>query len=286
MPSVDAPMCGPPGFNHIPSLSGTSPCWTTFGKPLPAHVGSWQAGKHWPDPSSAWKLQKRLCFVLCIVPGKAMGWSTVSCAPSSGRPSLHRIQSASGRKKMAVSGWEGCTLARQSLQHQTSNPSFLLFPSNSNFWTNSLHLTLPLIHRVTLRHARVAAGLWQRGQAKNGACGAASREVKVGEFAPLLYSWMPPCSSLQLLSGACSSAELPHHVTTLTARRTGISHHTSPPWEMQPSPGSFRYPVFILPCLTEETQLPEPEVKIIAGTKPWVVESLLSCIIIIFQEKC
>lgn len=127
-----------------------------------------------------------------------MGWFMVSCAPSSGRPSLHCTLSASGRRKMAVSGREGCTLARQILQHRTLHPSLLLLPGNSNFWTDSPRPTLPLSHCVTLHHTMVAAGLQQCGQAKDGACGAAPGEAKVGEFAPLFSiagrHTAPPCS--------------------------------------------------------------------------------------------
>lgn len=131
----------------------------------------------------------------------------------------------------------------------------------------------------------IAAGLRQHRQAKGRAYGAAWREPKVGGFASLHQSWVPPHSSLQLLLGACSSTELPHHIMTLTARGIGIPHHAKLPQEMQPSPRSFRYPVFILPQLTEETKLPEPQVKIIAYTKPRVGESLLSCIFITFQRN-
>lgn len=109
----------------------------------------------------------------------------VPCAPSSGRPSLHRTQPASGWRRMAVSGREGCTLAKQSLQHQTLNPSLLLLPGNSNFWTDSPCLTLPVSHSVTLHYTRIAVGVRQRRQAKDGACGAAPGEAKVGGFAPL-----------------------------------------------------------------------------------------------------
>lgn len=122
----------------------------------------------------------------------------VPCAPSSGSPSLHCTQPALGWRRMAVSGQEGCTLAKQSLQHQTLNPSLLLWPGNSNFLTGSPCLTLPVSHSITLHHTGIAVGLWQCRQAKDGACGAAPGEAKVGGLAPLFSMAgchpAPPCS--------------------------------------------------------------------------------------------
>lgn len=94
VPSPGFPRSSPAALlNCIPPLCGTFPCWTAFGIPLPAHARGWWARKCCANPSSAWKLQKKLCFVLCMVSGKAVVCSTVSCVSSYAGPAQFIIPS-------------------------------------------------------------------------------------------------------------------------------------------------------------------------------------------------
>lgn len=222
------------------------------------------------------KVKKKLGFVLCVAPG-----NTTDCfAPWS--PVLHPLEAPLTSSCAASPGMEedGSVSTRGLCPYETKPSTLNLKPKPFSSWQVTISEPFPPLHYCySLHYSSSPRGYsWARSaqESKEQSSWGCAKGVNVGIFPVFCSTAWCHSASLQVLSDACGSMELPHQAVTLRVSRMGIPHCTSPPLGRaafsQELQASRVHPAS--PHWRNETTC--SEVKIIADTKPQVGDSLLS----------